>query len=171
MDQCSYILLSLKGIEKTQCDGYRRKNESAAWGRSIQKFIEQELTEFYTNFDSTFTIVSKFYCTIWIASNWYRTYRTQRRRAPKYRIKDCRFDSFRIKDSAKIATFYDIRFHNLQLPLATKKKPKDLAKNLNRKYPNWEFKTIIRMFPVPKPQNHSKTKRLLFYNLLFKPFN
>jgi hypothetical protein len=47
-------LLSLKGIEKTQCDGYRRKNESAAWGRSIQKFIEQELTEFYTNFDSTF---------------------------------------------------------------------------------------------------------------------
>jgi hypothetical protein len=24
------ILLSLKGIEKTQCDGYRRKNESAA---------------------------------------------------------------------------------------------------------------------------------------------
>jgi hypothetical protein len=42
------ILLSLKGIEKPQCDGYRRKNESAAWGRSIQKFIEQELTEFYT---------------------------------------------------------------------------------------------------------------------------
>jgi hypothetical protein len=60
MDQCSEYIAKLEGYRKTQCDGYRRKNESAAWGRSIQKFIEQELTEFYTNFDSTFTIVSNF---------------------------------------------------------------------------------------------------------------
>jgi hypothetical protein len=53
MDQCSEYIAKFEGYRKTQCDGYRRKNESA-WGRSIQKFIEQELTEFYTNFDSTF---------------------------------------------------------------------------------------------------------------------
>jgi hypothetical protein len=83
MDQCSEYIAKLEGYRKNNVM-YRRKNESAAWGRSIQKFIEQELTEFYTNFDSTFTIVSKF---IVLNSNCYRTYRTQRWRAPKYRIR------------------------------------------------------------------------------------
>jgi hypothetical protein len=63
MDQCSEYIAKLEGYRKNNVM-YRRKNESAAWGRSIQKFIEQELTEFYTNFDSTFTIVSKFI--VWI---------------------------------------------------------------------------------------------------------
>jgi transposase len=30
MDQCSEYIAKLEGYRKTQCDGYRRKNESAA---------------------------------------------------------------------------------------------------------------------------------------------
>jgi hypothetical protein len=77
-----------------------------------------------------FTIVSKFYCTIWIASNWYRTYRTQRRRAPKYRIKDCRFDSFELRIAQNCYFFTIFGFYNLQLPLATKKQSQRTSRRI-----------------------------------------
>jgi hypothetical protein len=53
MDQCSEYIAKLEGYRKNSM-WWLPEKWITAWGRSIQKFIEQELTEFYTNFDSTF---------------------------------------------------------------------------------------------------------------------